>query len=226
MLTDTNLRNLICNDKEWTDKDKLHIYPFSEDSLTPVGYDLSVGGIYSSSLKGGPFELKGGDKLTLYPGDTTLITTLETVDMPKNRAVSAIIQSKVSKVSKGLSHISTTIDPDWEGHLLIAVHNHSKNSVRLEFGETFCTVVFFENKLPSTKDCQKIPGRLDIFLNQWSEAARKTRKRERVKAVIPVATIVLVGGLGYFIFGNNPGFIAVVAIGVALSQIISFILRR
>ncbi|MHA1747186.1 MAG: dCTP deaminase [Promethearchaeota archaeon] len=220
LLTDTDLKEVICTDENWEDKNKTHIYPFTEACLTPVCYDLRIGNLYSSILKTGPFKLMEGDKIIIEPGDTVLITTLEKVGMAKNRMFSALILSKVSKVSNGLSHISTTIDPDWDGKLLIAVHNHSMNKVELNFGEPFCTVVFFENKSPSTKDCGKIPGRLDVFVNEWSNITQKARKKERLKSLISPGIILLSLIIGYFTFGNNPGFIATVAGGVALSQLI------
>lgn len=126
LLTDTDLEQLICRDAVWRDRNTLHIYPYSEESLTPVGYDLRIGGSYSSTLKVGVFELSEGDSLSIGAGDTVLISTLENIGMPQDRTLSALIVSKVSQVSAGLSHIATTIDPDWSGNLAIAVHNHAR----------------------------------------------------------------------------------------------------
>jgi len=226
LLTDTDLKNIICSESNWTDRNKLHIHPFFEDCLTPVGYDLRIGSPYSSALKGGTFKIKEDEKIAISPGDTVLITTLEKVGMPKNRTVSALIVSKVSKVSKGLSHVSTTIDPDWEGNLLITIHNHSRENVNLNFAEPFCTTVFFENKSPSTKDCEKAAGRLDIFLNEWVNVTQKVQRKSIVKGLVPIAIIAIMGGLGYLIFGNNPGFVAMTAIGVGLSQIATLLTKR
>jgi deoxycytidine triphosphate deaminase len=146
LLTDTDLKKLIISDPNWLDKDKLHIFPYSEECLTPVGYDLRVGSQYASSIDAKLYSLNADNKVVIKPGDTVLITTLEDIGMPQNRKISAFITSKVSKVSKGLSHISTNIDPDWKGHLLIALHNPSRNIVSLDHGEAFCTVNFIENK--------------------------------------------------------------------------------
>jgi len=143
LLTDSDLRTKLCTVKGEEGNDKILIYPFSEDCLTPVGYDLRVGRLYSSSLHGGPFEIDDKSRIQISHGDTVLITTQEEIGMPKNRSVSALIMSKVSKVSKGLSHISTTIDPDWNGHLLIALNNYSRSTIELAVGEAFCTAVFF-----------------------------------------------------------------------------------
>ncbi len=231
LLTDTDLRSMICSEQEWTDKNKIHIYPFLESNLTPVGYDLSVGDSYASASKPGRIDIKQGDGVTIKPGDTVLITTLEKIGMPQNRTVSALVLSKVSKVSKGLSHISTTIDPDWKGELLVAIHNHSRISVSIGYGETFCTVVFFENKSPATKDCGKDQRRADILVNEWTEVVRKSNQKLKIKEIlevlIPIGIILIFSFTGYLYFGNSPGFGTMTALGVALSQItLSLLLMR
>ena len=223
LLTDTDLRVLMCSEQEWADKNKIHIHPFIEKNLTPVGYDLSVGDSYASALKPERIDINVGDRVTIKPGDTVLITTLEKIEMPQDRKISALVLSKVSKVSKGLSNISTTIDPDWKGELSIPIHNLSKSSVSMGYGETFCTIVFFENKSAATKDCGKDQRRLDILVNEWTEVARRANKKlkteELVKIIIPIGIIMLFSIIGYQIFGNSPGFGTMTTVGVALSQV-------
>jgi deoxycytidine triphosphate deaminase len=179
VLTDTDLRGRISASEDRGAANQIQIHPFSEDCLTPVGYDLRVGGKYASVLHGGPFEIQDGDSLEITPGDTTLITTLETIGMPGDRSLSAFIFAKVSKVSRGLSHISTTVDADWAGPLLIAVTNHSTSSVVLDYGEPFCTIVFMENVSPSTKACGKLAGRLDVLLERLAANARSASAETR-----------------------------------------------
>ena len=137
LLTDTDLKKLICTEREWLDEKTLHIFPYEEECMTPVGYDVRVGNQYASSIDARIYNLNDGDHVTILPGDTVLITTLENIEMPRNRNYSAFITSKVSKVSQGLSHISTNIDPDWRGNLLIAMHNPSRNIIYLFFREPF-----------------------------------------------------------------------------------------
>jgi len=224
LLTDTDIRAILAPaDKNWADKDKLYIYPFEENSLTPIGYDLRVGSPYASSIDGQLFDLKPDNSIVIIPGDTLLITTLEDVGMPKNRKYSAFITSKVSKVAKGLSHISTNIDPDWEGRLLIALHNPSKNTVFLKYSETFCTINFIENKSPSTKNCGKERGRTDILIQQFvkstSEFRAKEIKKERGNLILKGLICIVFAGFGYFAFKSTSGFIATTALGVALANI-------
>ena len=226
LLTDTDIHLILISDKVWNRKnDTLQIFPYEEECLTPIGYDLRIGNEYSSALKAGVFSLKEGEKIIIEPDDTVLITTLETIGMPQDKSLSGFIVSKVSKVSNGLSHISTTVDPDWEGQLLIALHNHSINKVELEYGEPFCTVVFLENKSCATKSCEKIPGRKELIVNDWKERTRKAKKKNFYKNLTPPGIIVASLILSPFVFGITSGYIASVAAAVGLSQLLAVYLK-
>ena len=143
--------------------------------------------------------------------------------MPKNKTITGLIESKVSQVSKGLSHISTTVDPDWRGHLLIAVHNHAIEEVELKYGDTLCTIVFLQNASPATRECDKQPDRLDIFLDSFRDRSVKAQETKKHRDLIPPLIVVGTGIGGYIAFGNTPGFAATIAAGVAISQ---FVERR
>lgn len=226
MLTDTDIRKILCSNHDWSDKIKLHIHPFDENCLTPVGYDLRVGSQYSSAMAATLEPLQLGGKIEVHPGDTVLITTLEDVGMPQDRTISAFITSKVSKVSQGLSHISTNIDADWRGHLLIALHNPSTNMVELKYGEPFCTINFIENKSPATKECGKEPGRTDVLMKRFvdnSRIAKQVQNRRHMQITIAsylmkFSAIIIFGALGYYLWGSSPGFIAMAAIGVGVAS--------
>jgi deoxycytidine triphosphate deaminase len=238
LLTDKDLRTLICTNEKWHESAKIHIYPFSEDCLTPVGYDVRVGTRYSSVLLGKYFE--GCKKIDILPGDTVLIETLEKIGMPETRKISGLVNSMVSMVSKGISHVSTTIDPDWKGPLVIAVTNHSKNIIGLVEGKPFCTIVFLENKSSAEKECGKTPGRSDVFLKNLASSSaeaseeekrkeekekKRKKKIQRIGIYISFLLPILFLGLGYKFFGNASGIIAMVAIGGYFSQLIWSLLR-
>jgi len=197
LLTDTDLNKIINKNTEKKPTDEqLQIFNFDEKNLTPVGYDLRIGERHISKKKGLIITRKKTRKknfLKISPGDTVLITTLENIWMPQNRKISAIILSKVSQVSKGLSHIATTIDADYRGNLLIAITNHSKEKIELKYGETFCTIVFFENLSPSTVFCKKEPGRIDQLMKHFEEESKKARRKEMCQKLIyaGIATVVV-----------------------------------
>jgi deoxycytidine triphosphate deaminase len=226
LLTDKDLSSMLCTDANCNEPDKINIFPFSQECLTPVGYDLRIGTKYSSVSLGKYFEQC--ETINVIPGDTVLISTLETIGMPKTKKLSGLVNSMVSMVSKGISHISTTIDPDWDGPLIIAVTNHSKNIIELAKGTPFCTVVFLENKSSSEKPSGKTSGRSDIYLkslaNKSAEASAKEQKSkkkiQRFGISISIFLPIIFLYLGYEFFGNGPGIIAMGAMGGYFSQLI------
>ena len=235
LLTDTDIRAKLSNDKHWQDRQsKLHIYPYSEECLTPVGYDLRVGEQYASSIDAEMYDLAADGEVQIRPGDVVLIRTMETIDMPEDLSLSAFITSKVSKVSKGLSHISTNVDPDWQGNLLIAIHNPSLNTIVLPYGEPFCTINFVQNVSASTKTSGKPPGRTDILLREFVDSLKKAKhkrdetqqlvkmkakRRRRTVLIAKVLVVVGAAAAGFHFFQNSPGFIACTAIGVGLASL-------
>lgn len=223
-LTDTDLEPILSDNRQEPDDSKLVLSPFSPECLTPVGYHLRVGKTYTASDMGQVRkDLGEGETITLHPGTTALISTLEYVRMPKDKTITGLIESKVSQVSKGLSHVSTTVDPDWRGHLLIAIHNHAIEAIKLAYGETFCTIVFLKNASPATRDCDKQPDRLDIFLDKFRDRSVKAQKTRKHKDFIPPLIVAVAGIGGYVVFGNTQGFVGTIAAGVAISQ---FVERR
>ena len=223
LLTGTDIGEIISHDLQDQDENKLIISSYDPEKITPVGYDLRVGRTYTTSNIKSREPLEKGDSFFLKPNSTALISTLEEIRMPKDKSISGLIQSKVSQVSKGLSHISTTVDPDYEGHLLIAVHNHSTKTIEFKYGDAFCTIVFIKNLSPSTCNSKHNPDRLDIFLNYFTEQTRQANQIKFWKDIIPPGVVIIFAISGYLIFGNKPGFIASVACGVAISQ---FVERR
>jgi len=65
----------------------------------------------------------------IEPRDTALVLSKEYLQIPAN--ISGNVFSRVSTVSSGLGHISTTIDPLWRGALLIAISNPSSEPIKL-----------------------------------------------------------------------------------------------
>jgi len=224
-LTDTDIRKRLASDQGARRTQDLLILPFDEESLTPIGYDLRVGEWYATSDNPLRRQLKRGETLTIRPHSTALIESLESVDMPQDRSLMGLIESKVSRVSRGLSHISTTVDPDWEGHLLIAVHNHSERRQVFKSGDQFCTLVFIRTESPSTKRCGKGPGRKDLLYKMLEESARKRALSGRMANFAPPAIVIVTATVGYVVFGSTAGMAACATGGAALALYVSSRLR-
>ncbi len=188
LLTDASIRNvLITDDNPWfqddrVQKEKLLITEFNEDSLTPVGYDLGVGQRYLKMYsKIREFSnLEENDKLTILPNEIVAIETEEFIGMPQNRSYSGIIVSKVTLVERGLSNISTSVDADWKGKMIITIINHSKKKIIIERKQPFCTMILFSNERPAKKTCNKHPdAHIISLIKEW-----ELIKRNPVKVII------------------------------------------
>lgn len=148
MFSDEDIKKALANYPNNPD-DGLLIEPYDPKYLTPVGYDLRVGieGFSWKNKRRIPIEQEG--KIQIDANDTVVIRTLESLSLSKT--VSATIHSIVSNViPKGLSDISTTVDPGWKGKLLISVHNNRDSPTELRFGERLCTICFYRVGLAST----------------------------------------------------------------------------
>jgi len=169
--------NKAMKDYQNNPEDGLYIEDFENNSLTPVGYDLRVGEEGFSWKKKRIIPIKQEGKIQIEANDTVVIRTLESLSLSKK--VSATIHSIVSKViPKGLSDISTTIDPGWTGKLLISVHNNRDSSTELSFGERLCTVCFYKVGLESKKNRGTSENRDDL----WEQVREKAREEEeRIK---------------------------------------------
>lgn len=228
VLTDTDICKILSTDEnQWNQDEQLLVEGFSQDCLTPMGYDLRVGGFYKTFLaRPNLVTIDLEESVVIKPRDIALIGTFEKIRMPKNGSVSALILSRVSQVSRGLSHVSTKVDPGWaEGELLVPVQNFSRDSIRLRYQEKFCTIVFFRNESPPSSLYKKGASR-EKFFRLLAQTSQNSLFRDIGLAAIPVLVIIAIAAIGYKTFGNTTGFAASVAVGVATSQVITIIINR
>jgi dCTP deaminase len=87
-------------------------------------------------------ELEQGQYFDFLPQEYVLVSTLESIKMPKD--VMAILYPRSSTNRKGLSlDLTGIIDAGYEGQLIIPIRNNTKSqAVRLYPGERLCQVVF------------------------------------------------------------------------------------
>lgn len=132
------------------------ISPYNEKNLTPVGYNFSFS-VFIVSLKTKEFvKIYHEDEewfFYLKPFETVLVLTREAIWVSK--FIGGTFHSKVSLVTKGLGHVSTTLDPGWSGQLLVPLNNPTKKKIKVvvardknneKIYETFITLVLFRSQ--------------------------------------------------------------------------------
>lgn len=140
----------------------IYIYPFSKDKLRGASYNLTASKLaWNLETKKSIYDDQI-NKLIIPKRSTVLIETNEAIWV--SLKIAGTYHSKVALVSKGLSHIGTTLDPEYVGSSLIAIHNHSDQDVFLTPEEdTFVTLVFQYTRTQASVKPGNDPGRPDVL---------------------------------------------------------------
>jgi deoxycytidine triphosphate deaminase len=148
LLTDVDIRRAL-------KRKDIIIEDFDPDFLTPVGYDIRVGD-WVASLTAGLLQaqdhIANGKVVKAYaipPRDRVLVVSKEYISVSK--ALGGDFHTKVRLVARGLSSISTTLDPGYRGRLFITVTNLTDQPVLLVAGEAFTTLMFYRVETPTKK---------------------------------------------------------------------------
>jgi deoxycytidine triphosphate deaminase len=138
----------------------IYIYPLNVDNLKGNTINLSASQ-YAWSLKK-ECSIVTDNEISIPPNDTALIYTEETIYVTKK--IGGTYHSKVKLVSKGLGHIGTTLDPEYIGPSLIAVHNHSDKKIIIKVGDTFVSLVLYYLHSPiPAKMHNNAPGQKEVL---------------------------------------------------------------
>lgn len=119
--------------------ENIYIYPVYKDSIKANSIDLHVSE-FAWSLKTKK-SIRNGDYIIIEPDDMALIYTEESIYV--SHKIGGTYNSKVTLVSKGAGHIGTTLDAQYIGCSLIALHNHSLENLKLKIGSEFVTLQFW-----------------------------------------------------------------------------------
>lgn len=130
------------------------IHPFNPSKIKGSSINLTASNrAYSLETKKSIFS---GGKIEILPNDTALIETNEVIWVSKS--IAGTYHSKVGLVSSGFGHIGTTLDPEWIGPSLIALHNHTKQKFCIAENESFVSLCLYYLNKPSTYRSTNKPG--------------------------------------------------------------------
>jgi deoxycytidine triphosphate deaminase len=146
------------------------IYPFCKDNIRGASYNLTASKLaWDLESKNSIYD-KANNLINIEPGRTALIETNEAIWVSSK--ITGSYHSKVKLVSQGLSHIGTTLDPEYLGASLITVHNYGSEIVTLiAEKDTFVTLVFYYVRTLSSINTQgnNTPGQ-QLLLNGFKIA--------------------------------------------------------
>lgn len=146
--------------------EKIFIWPFKESNLKGATYNLTASCIARcAETKKSLVNQK--KEIIISPGTTALIETNESIYV--DRDICGTYHSKVKLVSKGLTHISTTLDPCYFGPSLIAISNVSNKVQKIKVGDTFVSLMLIKIPKSSRLRHDNIAARTDIIHLDFSE---------------------------------------------------------
>ncbi|WP_009634522.1 dCTP deaminase domain-containing protein [Synechocystis sp. PCC 7509] len=143
--------------------EKLYIAPFNLTKLKGASYNLTASKLaWSLSSKKSIYD-DTTNKIIIPASTTALIETHEVIWV--SQEICGSYHSKVLQVSQGTGHIGTTLDPNYIGFSLIAVHNHSSNPIELvPERDEFVTIVFQYLYTKSSRELHgNTSGRIEIL---------------------------------------------------------------
>lgn len=163
--------------------------------ITHIGYDLSLGNRRPFDLVSYKYlkVMREGDNeyVEIKAGHTVSVETRERVCLGDQ--VGALVESKVRMVSKGISHISTTVDPTWDGKLMLTFSNNSGKNIRIDIGTPIVTLVFFRSISPVVGRADVHAGHNDTVWRGYSEMAAKSgRFKARTTVLVFILFLVVI----------------------------------
>jgi len=188
--------------------------------LTPAGFNFSFTRFVVSLRDSRLYPIYLREKLdinelyfTINSGDTALTLTFESIWVSRN--IAGTFHAKVKSVSCGLGSISTTLDPGWQGQLLIAINNPNSFPIDVVIGtidknkevnidnikfNSFITLCLYRLKTPSDINSDNDNARLQLL----SKALEGT-KDENSKEIVEIISSML-KEQGFFDMnqGSNP----------------------
>ena len=154
---------------------QIFIEPFDILQLQPSGYNLTPTKFFYSTKKKRFLEIVENDEevyVMIDKNDTVLVLTRESVAI--SESLTGAFYSKVKIVSDGFGHVSTTLDPEWDGKLLISLNNPTNKKIKFSieknvYGKTvynsFVTLEISYLTSRSSNHSDNPPARLDILNN-------------------------------------------------------------
>ncbi len=143
VLSDQDIKNVINKD--------IVIYPYGEECISPIGYDLRIGYAINLANQDSDSEkilvLENNTKIEIPAKTSTLIITKEYIYLSKK--IAGTLHARGSLAAKGIFMNSTTIDPNWDGQLTFLIYNNNDKPIELDVESRFVTLIFHQVNTPT-----------------------------------------------------------------------------
>lgn len=150
LLNDNDLRLLVANEESplitglRSESPQATNTPDPTDPIQPASVDLHAGSIFVPSAESGePGSAgKGKESVILTTGQSVIISTLESLQLPLD--IGAIATPPTSLSFKGVLLLNTGhVDPGYKGKLRVIILNMGRQPIEIRKSDTIITVLFF-----------------------------------------------------------------------------------
>ena len=196
----------------------LKIFPFESKNLTGIGYNLSTTDFAFSINQGILLTIHhkitddGVERYVTIPAnDTALFFSKEYIEI--DHTLAGTFHSKVFRVSEGLGHISTTLDPTWKGQLLISINNPTSKGIKFDLdksGGNIMTMLLHKLDSPVTGDNihDNNKGRCELLIAHFANPLSNSACREKhleLRAFVENELADSLNGYDSFLGSDYPG---------------------
>lgn len=138
----------------------LAIYPLKYKNINGSSINLTASK-YAWNSEGNSIVDDNHKVITIEPGEIAHIMTEEALWV--STEISGTYHSRVSLSARGLSNISTTLDPEWTGLSYISLTNTSKKPQTINVGDGIVTLTLSYLNTPSERNNDKAASRKDLY---------------------------------------------------------------
>lgn len=188
------------------------------ENLGPVSYDLTTRAFHTR-------ERQSLEKVTLSPGDSTYVSTVEVIKLPKNIAARVLLRN--SRIRQGLSLDAPLYFPGHHTRVFFRVTNMSSDQITLSTSDGIAQLVFetvegnvehpYKGIFSDELDYRGLGGYKDIYANEIEMIDKKTDEVRDIEKHMYANVLALMAIFAAIFTLVN---VNVVAAGKCLSQVL------
>lgn len=188
------------------------------ENLGPVSYDLTTRAFHTR-------ERQSLEKVTLSPGDSTYVSTVEVIKLPENIAARVLLRN--SRIRQGLRLDAPLYFPGHHTRVFFRVTNMSSDQITLSTSDGIAQLVFetvegnvehpYKGSFSDELDYRGLGGYKDIYANEIEMIDKKTDEVRDIEKHMYANVLALMAIFAAIFTLVN---VNVVAAGKCLSQVL------
>src|SRR5579863_7710588 len=169
----------------------LRIMDVAEESITPVGYDVRAGDVVFSYAHKKVSSLRQSE-CEVAPGDTVFISSLEKFFL--SNKIGGFTVARLGPQLEGLQLSACSVDPTWQGELLIILTNVGRKPDKITYKDRLMTLCLVWMASPSTKQIERRRWDNDNIHIKFREIEKEASRDHAKSVAIDLVVLALIIG--------------------------------